>query len=151
MTLRFRGIEQAAKTLRLEVQPIAVAGADDFAGAFARMSQHRPDILFLVADVLTLVNRKRVIDFAAEQRIPAMYEFGSITREGGLMSYGPSPEESFRRAAVFIDRILRGAKPAELPAEQPTRYYFTVNLKTAAALNLSFPPSLLARADEVIQ
>jgi ABC-type uncharacterized transport system substrate-binding protein len=115
------------------------------------MTRRRPDAMFLVADALTNLNRKRLIEFAATHRIPAMYELGSIVRDGGLMSYGPSAEDSFRQAALYIDRIFKGAKPADLPAEQPTRYYLAVNLKTAAALGLTFPPSLLLRTDDVVQ
>ena len=107
--------------------------------------------MFLVADALTTMNRKRLIEFATMQRIPAMYEYSFLVRDGGLMSYGPSPEDDFRRAALYIDRIFKGAKPADLPAEQPTRYYLTVNLKTAATLGLTIPPSLLVRADDVVQ
>lgn len=151
MTLRYRGIEEAARILKVEVQPLGVRGPDDFAAAFSTMTRRRPDALFLVADALTTVNRKQVIEFAAAQRIPTMYEFGIYVRDGGLMSYGPNPEDGFRRAAVYVDRILKGAKPADLPAEQPTRYYLGLNLKSAAALGLTIPPALLYRADQVIQ
>jgi ABC-type uncharacterized transport system substrate-binding protein len=150
MTLRYREIEKAAQTLHVDVEAFGVNKPDDFAVAFSAMTLRRPDALFLVADPMTSTNRKRVIDFAATQRIPAMYEYGFIVREGGLMSYGTSFEDSFRIAAFYIDRILKGAKPAELPAEQPTRYYLTVNLKTAAALGMTLPPSLLM-ADQVIE
>jgi putative ABC transport system substrate-binding protein len=106
--------------------------------------------MFLVADGLTTMNRKRFVEFAATHRIPAMYEWDFIVREGGLMSYGPSVKDSFRQAALYIDRIFKGAKPADLPAEQPTRYYLAVNLKTATTLGLTIPPSLLLRTDEVV-
>jgi putative ABC transport system substrate-binding protein len=151
MTLRYREIEKAARILHVEVQALGVREPDDFAVAFSTMTRRRPDALFLVTDSLTILNRKRVIEFAATYRIPAMYEFSSYVRDGGLMSYGPSPEDGFRRAALYIDRILKGAKPADLPAEQPTRYYLAVNLKTAATLGLTIPQSVLLRADEVIQ
>ncbi len=151
MTLRYQGIEQAARTFRVEVQALGVREPDDFDVAFSTMTRRRPDAMFLVADALTTANRKRVIEFAATHRIPAMYEFSFLVRDGGLMSYGPSVEEAFRRAAFYIDRIFKGAKPADLPAEQPTRYYFTLNLKTATTLGLTIPPSLLLRADDVIQ
>jgi putative ABC transport system substrate-binding protein len=151
MTLRYRGIEQAAQAFRLNVQALGVREPDDFAVAFATMARRRPDALFLVADAFTSRHGKRVIEYAALHRIPAMYEFGFLVRDGGLMSYGPSPEDGFRRAALYIDRLFKGAKPADLPAEQPTRYYLSVNLKTAKALGLTIPPSVLARADEMIQ
>jgi putative ABC transport system substrate-binding protein len=151
MALRYRGIEQAARAFRVEVQSFGVREPDDFAGAFSMMTQRRPDAVFLVADVLTITHRKRVIEFAATHRIPTMYETSFHVRDGGLMSYGPSPEDAFRRAALYIDRIFKGAKPADLPAEQPTRYYLTINLKTATTMGLSMPPSLLLRVDDVIQ
>jgi len=104
-----------------------------------------------VTDSLTNLNRKRVLDFAETHRIPAMYEYASLVREGGLISYGPSFDDMFQRAAAYVDKILKGAKPNELPVEQPTRYYLVVNLKTAKALGITIPQSLLLRADEVIQ
>jgi putative ABC transport system substrate-binding protein len=107
--------------------------------------------MFVVFDALTNVNRKALIEFAATQRIPTMYEAGLFVQDGGLMSYGPSALDEFRRAAFYVDRILKGSKPAELPAEQPTRYYLSINMKAANALGLTVPPSLLLRADDVVQ
>jgi putative ABC transport system substrate-binding protein len=151
MTLRYREIEKAARTLRVDVQALGLREPDDFAAAFATMTRRRPDAMFLVADVLTTMNRKRFIEFAATHRIPAMYESSLIVREGGLMSYGPSFEDGFREAARYIDRIFKGAKPADLPAAQPTRYYLAVNLRTATTLGLTIPPSLLLRTDELVE
>jgi putative ABC transport system substrate-binding protein len=151
MALRYREIERAARILKVEVQSLEVREPDDFGVAFSAMTRRRPDAMFLVADALTILNRKQVVAFAATHRIPAMYEDGFIVGEGGLMSYGPRPEDGFRQAAFYIDRIFKGAKPADLPAEQPTRYYLAVNLKTAATLGLTIPPSLLLRADDVVQ
>jgi putative ABC transport system substrate-binding protein len=151
MTLRYREIEKAARTLRVEVQALSVREPEDFAAAFATMTRRRPDAMFLVADVLTNMNRRRFIEFAATHRIPAMYESSAIVREGGLMSYGPSFEDGFREAARYIDRIFKGAKPADLPAIQPTRYYLAVNLRTATTLGLTIPPSLLLRTDELVE
>ena len=151
MTLRYREIEKAAQRLHVEIQALAVRQPEDFAGAFATMTRRRPDAIFLVSDVLTNMNRKRVIEFATTHRIPAMYEYSLYVRDGGLMSYGPSFEDGFRLAARYIDRIVKGAKPADLPAEQPTQYYLAVNLKTAATLGLTFPPALVLRTDEVVQ
>jgi putative ABC transport system substrate-binding protein len=107
--------------------------------------------MFLVADALTSINRKQFIDFAASSGIPAMYESSAIVREGGLMSYGYSFDDQFREAARYVDRILKGAKAADLPAAQPTRYYLAVNRKTAATLGLTIPPSLLLRTDELVE
>ena len=151
MTLRSREIEKAARSLRVEVHAIGVSGLEDFDAAFDTLVRQRPDAIFLVADPLTTMNRKRFIDFAAAHRIPAMYEADFIVREGGLMSYGYRTDESFRQAARYVDRILKGARPADLPAQQPTTYYLTVNLKTAATLGLGIPPSLQLRANEVIE
>jgi len=150
MTVRYREIEKAARILQVEVQPISVRETKDFAAAFATMTSRRPDAIFLVSDVFTRSNRKQVIEFAAARRIPAMYEYANYVRDGGLMSYGPSPDDGFRGAAIYVDRLLKGAKAADLPAEQPTRYYLTINRTTAAALGLTIPSSLLLRADDVI-
>ena len=151
MTLRYREIEKAARILRVEVQALGVREPDDFTVAFSTMTRRRPDAMFLVADALTNMNRKQLIEFATTHRIPAMYEYSFLVRDGGLMSYGPSQEDDFRRAALYIDRIFKGAKPADLPAEQPTRYYLAVNLKTAATIGLTIPSLLLLRADDVVQ
>jgi putative ABC transport system substrate-binding protein len=151
MTLRYRNVEKAAQALRVTVQPLGVREPDDFETAFSAMTTHRPDALYLVTDALTQLNRKRVIDFAATHRIPAMYEFGSIVRDGGLMAYGADLDENLRRAAAYVDRIFKGAAPSALPVERPSRYYLTLNLKTARTLGLTFPPSLLLRADQVIE
>jgi putative ABC transport system substrate-binding protein len=151
MTLRYQEIEKAARILKVDVQALGVRRPEDFSEAFAAMSRRRPDAMFLVADPLTTMNHKRVIEFAATQRIPAMYENGFQVRDGGLMSYGTNIEDDFRRAAFYIDRILKGARPADLPAEQPTRHYLTINAKTAAIVGLTLPPALLFRVDQLYQ
>ncbi len=151
MTLRYREIDRAAGVLGVTVVALGVREPDDFDRAFAALERDRPDALFLVTDALTNLNRKRVLDFAEMHRMPAMYEFASLVREGGLISYGPSYDEMFQRAAVYVDRILKGAKPSELPIEQPIRYYLVINVKTAKELGLIIPQSLLLRADEVIE
>jgi putative ABC transport system substrate-binding protein len=151
MTLRYREVEKAAQRLHVAVQALGVREPDDFETAFSAMTQHRPDALFLVTDALTLLNRKRVIDFARAHRIPAMYEYSFLVEDGGLMSYGASQGDNFRRAASYVDRIFKGATPGSLPVERPERYYLTINLKTAKALGLTIPPQLLLRADQVIE
>ena len=151
MTLRYREIDRAAHMLGVSVQPLGVREPDDFEHAFAVMDRERPDALFMVTDSLTNLNRRRVLDFAGTHRIPAMYEYAPLVREGGLISYGPSFDDMFQRAAIYVDKIFKGAKPNELPVEQPTRYYLVVNLRTSKELGLSMPQSLLLRADEVIQ
>jgi putative ABC transport system substrate-binding protein len=151
MTLRYGEVERAARVLHLAVQPFGVRQTEDIDAALSTMARERPDAVFLVSNALTNVNRKRILDFVARQHIPAMYEFGLYVQDGGLMSYGPNFDEMWRRAAIYIDRIFKGAKPGELAVEQPTRYYLLVNLKTARALDLPIPQSLLLRADEVIE
>jgi len=151
MTLRYQNVEKAAQVLRVAVQPLGVREPNDFDTAFATMLQHRPDALLMVTDALTVLNRKRVIEFAAAHHIPAMYEFNFLVQDGGLMSYGASQEENYRRAASYVDRILKGAVPSSLPVELPSRYYLAINLKTARVLGLTIPPSVLVRADQVIE
>ena len=151
MTLRYKAIDNAARVLNVAVQPLGIRAPDDFAAAFGAMTRERPDALFLVADALTTLNRKLVIEFAELHRIPAMYEFAPYVQGGGLMSYGPSADDLNKIVARFVDRIFKGARAGDLPAEQPTRYYLTINLKTAKTLGLTFPQSLAVRADEVIQ
>jgi putative ABC transport system substrate-binding protein len=151
MTLRYGQIEKAARVLGVTVEPLGVREPDDFDRAFATMGREHPDAFFMVTDSLTRLNRKRVLDFAETHRIPAMYEYAFLVRDGGLVSYGPDRDEALRRAAVYVDRIFKGAKPSELPVEQPTRHYLVVNVMTAKALGTTIPQSVLLRADEVIQ
>ena len=151
MTLRYQNVEKAAQVLHVAVQPLGVREPNDFDAAFAAMLQRRPDALLMVTDALTSLNRKRVIEFAAAHRIPAMYEFNFLVHDGGLMSYGASQEENYRLAAGYVDRILKGAAPSSLPVERPSRYYLAINLKTARALGLTIPPPVLVRADQVIE
>ena len=151
MTLRYREVEKAAQMLHVTVQALGVRAPDDFDMAFSAMALNRPDVLFLVTDALTLLNRKRVIEFSEKHRIPAMYEAGFLVRDGGLMSYGANQDDNYRRAASYVDRIFKGATPSALPVERPSRYYLTINVKTAKALGLTIPPSLLQRADQVIE
>ena len=151
MTLRYREIERAAGILHVTILPLGVREPEDFEPAFSAMLRERPDALLLITDALTNLNRKRVVDFAAARNFPAMYEFGYVVREGGLLAYGPDTDDIFRQVAVYVDKILKGAKPSDLPVVQPTRYYLLVNLKSAKALGLTIPQSLLLRADEVIR
>src|SRR5271169_285168 len=151
MTLRYHAAENAARVLGVKVQALGVREPDDFEDAFAEMTRERPDAILMVSDALTTLNRKRVVEFANSNRLPSIFETGSIVRDGGLMSYGPKQSEIGELAANLVARILRGDRPAELPLELPTRFEFLVNLKTAQALGLTLPPTLLARADEVIE
>ena len=151
MTLRYQAAEAEAKRLGMMIVPLGVRAPDDFTTAFAEMTKTPPDAILMVTDVLTILNRKRVIDFAAEHRLPAIYEYASLTHDGGLMSYGPDVNTIFERAVVLADRILKGAKPADLPLELPTRFQFAINMKTAKALDLKIPKSILLQADDVIE
>jgi len=151
MTLRYHSVEVEAKRAGIAVVPLGVRAPNDFDVAFAEMTRKPPGAILMVTDVLTVLNRRRVIDFAAEHRLPAIYEYAYLARDGGLMSYGPDVEMIFDRAAGLADRILKGAKPADLPLELPTRFELAVNLKTAKNLGLTIPESILVRADDVIE
>jgi putative ABC transport system substrate-binding protein len=128
-----------------------VHNAADFDSAFAAMTEERPDALFMITDVFTDPLSRRLIDFAAQSQLPTMFEFRAHVAHGGLMSYGPSHTEQSRRAASYVDRLLKGAKPADLPVEQPTTLELVINLKTAKALGLTIPPTLLFQATEVLR
>jgi putative tryptophan/tyrosine transport system substrate-binding protein len=147
MVLRFREIEAAARVLGVTLQSHEVHSPQDFAPAFAAMTQERPDALFVIAEVLTLSHRCQVLDFAAKNQLPAMYEFGIFARDGGLMAYGPKLTDAFQRGAYYVDRVLKGTKPADLPVEQPMNFELVINFKTAEALGLMIPPQLLVLAD----
>lgn len=151
MTLRYEASASGAKTMGVSVQALAVRKPADFDGAFEAMSRDKPDALLVVADGLTGANRKRIFDYAASHRLPAIYEEAFLVRDGGLMSYGPDLDEGMSRVAGLVDRILKGTRPSDLPFEQPTRFRLAVNLKTARALGLEIPSSFLFRADEVIE
>jgi putative ABC transport system substrate-binding protein len=151
MSLRYEASAKAAQAIGADVEAVGVREPDDFNEAFTVMDREAPDAILMVSDSLTMLNRERVFDYAAAHRLPAIYEFDSLVREGGLMSYGADLKESFERAAAMVDRIVKGAKPGDLPFEQPTRYLFVINLKTAKSIGLEIPPTLLALADEVIE
>jgi hypothetical protein len=112
------------------------------------MDREQPDSILMVTDALTVLNRARVFDYATAHRLPAIYEYDFFVRDGGLMSYGPDFKQSFERAASLVDRIFKGARPADLPFEEPTKYLFVVNLKTAKSIGLELPPNLIALADK---
>jgi len=151
MTFKFRELERAAQALRVVVQASAVREPNDFDGVFSEMMRKRPDALFVITDPLTLVNRKKLFELARNNRLPAMYENSSYADDGGLIAYGPSQSETMERALYHVDKILKGAKPADLPIEQPTKFELIINLKTAKALDLTIPPNVLVRADRVIK
>ncbi len=151
MSLRYQASAKAAQELGVTVQPLGVREPNDFDDAFTAMIRDPPESILMVSDSLTILNRKRVFDFAAERRLPAIYEADFYVRDGGLMSYGADRREFFDRVAALVDRIFKGAEPADLPFEIPTRYLFVLNLKTAEAMKLTVPDTLLALADDVIE
>jgi putative ABC transport system substrate-binding protein len=139
------------RSLNLSLQWIDIGGRSEFERAFSDMSRGRADALLAVTDPLMYVHREQILRLAGKYRIPAMYLLDELVRAGGLLSYGPSLADLYRRAATYVDKILRGAKPANLPIEQPTKFELVVNLKTAKSLGVTIPESILLRADEVIQ
>ena len=146
-----RDVNVAARSLGVQLQLLEAGGPNEFDSAFAAMARERVGALLVVADSMFVFHRTRLADLAARSRLPAVYGWREHVEAGGLMSYGPSLRDLFRRAATYVDKILRGTKPAELPVEQPTKFEVVVNLKTAKALGLTIPPSLLQRADQVIE
>jgi putative tryptophan/tyrosine transport system substrate-binding protein len=151
MTNIFSEIQTAAPTLGMTVQPLAVQVAEDIDSAIAALTQERPDALFMITDVLTSRYVRQVLEFAVQHQLPTMFQSSGPVAEGGLMSYAPSFTGSYRRAAYYVDRILKGAKPGDLPVEQPMKFELVVNLKTAKALGITIPPTLLMLADKVIE
>ncbi len=149
--LQLRETQIAAQALGLTLQPVEVRSSDELDRAFAAMVRERASALLVLAETLTLLHRRRVAELSARNRLPAMYPFREQAEAGGLMSYGPSIPAMYRRAAAYVDKILKGTKPADLPVEQPMRFEFVINMKTAKALGITFPPSIMVRADRVIQ
>ena len=146
---QWREVQGVARALGLTLQSREVRGPRDFERVFATMARERPDALLFLVDGLTIQHGGEIVDFVTKHRIPSMLD--RAYKAGGLMSYGADEAELWRRAALLVDRILKGAKPADLPIEQPTKFELVINLKTARVLGLTIPPSLLQRADEVIQ
>ena len=144
-------IETAGRALGVKLQPLEVRAPDEFDSAFKAMTRERAGALLVPGDSMFLLHRTRLAELAAKSRLPAMHGLREHVEAGGLMSYAPSLSDTSRRGATFVDKILKGAKPADLPVEQPTRFELVINLKTAKALGLTIPPSVLIRADHVIQ
>jgi putative ABC transport system substrate-binding protein len=148
---QLRDTEDAARVLGLQVHALKVRGLDDFAGAFAAARQGRAEGLIVLAGPVISDYRARLVDLAAQSRLPTIYWERAFAEAGGLMSYAASDHDIYRRAASYVDRILKGAKPADLPVEQPTKFTLVINLKTAEALGITIPSTLLFQADEVIR
>ena len=141
----------AARALGLTIQPWEVRAADGFEKVFAALNKQRPDGLYVPGGPLMFANQKRIVGFALKSRLPSMYQQREFVDAGGLMSYGADLADSYRRVAYYVDRILKGAKPADLPVEQPTKFELVINLKTAKQIGLTIPQSMLYRADKVIK
>ena len=141
----------AARALRLTVRSWEVRAADDFEKVFAALNKERPDGLYVGGGPLMVANQKRTVGFALKSRLPSVYTNREYVDAGGLMSYGADEADSYRRVAYYVDRILKGTKPADLPVEQPTKFEFVINLKTANQIGLTIPPEVLARANKLIK
>jgi putative ABC transport system substrate-binding protein len=144
-------LPSAARTLKLEVPTWEVQASNGLDAIFAAVRKERPDALYAAGSPLINANQKRIVGFALKNRLPSVYDSGEAVGAGGLMSYGADQADSYRRVAIYIDKILKGAKPADLPVEQPTKFELVVNLKTAKQIGLTIPPNVLARADKVIK
>jgi ABC-type uncharacterized transport system substrate-binding protein len=149
--LVFKETQAAGQKLGIQVQSLEVRSPDDFDGAFERTRRWRPDALITVEDPLTVTYRKRIADVALDEQLPSLYGVREFVEVGGLISYGGNVTDLFRRAAGYVDKILKGAKPADLPVQQPTRFEMVINLKTAKALGLTVPLIMQMTADEVIE
>jgi putative ABC transport system substrate-binding protein len=141
----------AGGTLGLELQPFEVTGPNDIDGTLENAKRYQPDALIVVEDPLTVSSQKQITDFAGTNRIPAIYGLREFVQAGGLMAYGASLSDLRQRAASYVDKILKGAKPADLPIQQPTKFELIINLKAARALGVEVPATLVSRADEVIE
>jgi putative tryptophan/tyrosine transport system substrate-binding protein len=150
--VQLKAAQSAARPLGIRLQVLKVESGDDLATAFEEARKNRAEALIVSSSPLFYVNRARLVELASRHRLPAIYHQSEfVVESGGLMSYGPDFRELFRRSATYVDRILKGAKPGDLPVQQPTKFALVINLKTAKALGLTVPPSLLTRADQVIQ
>ena len=148
---QIKEIKVAGQALGVQLQILEVRGANDFDKAFLAITKDQAEALLTLPDPLSVSQGRRIADFAATHRLPAMYPRMEFVDAGGLMAYGPSYNDLFRRAATYVDKILKGAKPADLPVEQPTKFEFIINLKAAKQIGLTIPPNVLARADRVIK
>jgi putative ABC transport system substrate-binding protein len=146
----YRELQQKARLAQLKLLSVEARHANEFDSGFAFLARQRPDALLLTGDPMHLAHVGRVIEFTAKQQLPAIYNIRESVLQGGLMSYGANQSDLYRRAATYVDRILKGAKPADLPVEQPTKFELLINLKTARALRLTIPQTLILQADQII-
>jgi putative ABC transport system substrate-binding protein len=149
--IEMKEMQPAAQSMGLQLQPTEISTEDGLENAFAAINKASVQALIVLTDPILFSQRKRTVEFANRRRLPAVYFFQGFAEDGGLMSYGPSDADLFRRAAGYVDRILKGAKPGDLPIQQPTKFELCINLKSAKMLGLTIPESLLARADKVIE
>jgi putative ABC transport system substrate-binding protein len=149
--IEVRQLESAARTLGLTLRSVPIGEPDKFDAAFRGMTRDGRQAVIILADPFMNFYRGQIVNLAAQYNLPAVYGFKEYVDAGGLLSYGASLSDTFRRAATYVDKILKGAKPGDLPIEQPTKFELVINLKTAKALGLTIPPSLLQRADQVIE
>jgi putative ABC transport system substrate-binding protein len=145
------GVQTAAKALQMKVLSLGVRTSEELDGAFATMLAEQPSALVVLADRVFLHGRDRIMNFARQQHLPGVYAYRELVEAGGLMSYGPNYAEMHASAATFVDKLLKGAKPADLPIEQPIKFELVINLKTAKALGIEVSPTLLATANEIIE
>ena len=150
-TISWQAMQPAAEVLRLMLQPVEARGPHELDRALAAIKEARPDGLIIVPDRFLLTYRAAIVQVMADHRLPGMFPFREFVQEGGLLAYGPDYTDMYRRAAIYVDKILKGAKPADLPMEQPTMFELVINLKTAQGLGLTIPPTLLFQANEVIR
>jgi putative ABC transport system substrate-binding protein len=150
-TLNWKELQLPARQLGVQLHSLEVRSPGDFDKAFEDVTRAHAGAIAIMPDPVFVTNLKRIADLAARSRLPSIFHLREFTDSGGLVAYGPDRSDMFRRAATYVDKILKGAKPGELPIEQPTKFELVINLKTAKALGITMPPSLLARADEVIQ
>jgi putative ABC transport system substrate-binding protein len=146
-----KALEEAGRTLRVQLQPVGVRTGAELEGAFAAMGRARAQAVLVLGTAIFLAERQRVAELAIKHRLPTISNLEDVVEAGGLMSYGPNWDDLYRRGAIYVDKILKGAKPADLPVQQATKFELVINLKTAKALGLTIPPSVLARADQVIE
>jgi putative tryptophan/tyrosine transport system substrate-binding protein len=147
----YKETQEAAKAFSLPLHPVEVQSANDFEHAFAQMEKARETALLVILSPMITLNSRRIVELALKYRLPGMYPTKQFAEEGGLMSYGPLIPDLYRRAATYVDKILKGAKPGELPVEQPTKFELVINLKTAKQIGVTIPANVLARADRVIK
>jgi putative ABC transport system substrate-binding protein len=146
-----KDIEEVRRALNMKIQSLATGNLEDFENAISEISRESPDALLVARSQVTLNNQQRIISFANQRRVPTIYAESESVDAGGLMSYGADTRDLYRRAATYVDKILKGANPSELPIERPTKFEFVINLKTAKQIGATIPPNVLARADKVIR